>query len=131
LDSNHAVVAESPVQEIKLIITGAEIGIQRISDMDGNGIALGGDFTTSRNDQLLIRGQLSYPGEAEFLILRVYANDQLVDQLLFRDLKKDERRTFETSVPNLEKESLVIFEVLKSSSPSLVIGYAELKLKKQ
>jgi PKD repeat protein len=131
LDSNHAVVAESPVQEIKLIITGAEIGIQRISDMDGNGIALGGDFTTSRNDQLLIRGQLSYPGEAEFLILRVYANDQLVDQLLFRDLKKDERRTFETSVPNLEKESRVIFEVLKSSSPSLVIGYAELKLKKQ
>jgi hypothetical protein len=31
----------------------------------------------------------------------------------------------------MEKESRVIFEVLKSSSPSVVIGYAELKLKKE
>ncbi len=131
LDSDHTVVAESPVQELKVIIPGAEIGIQRITDMDGKRIALGGDFTAARNDRLLVRGQLTYPGDAEYLILRVYANDKLVDQLLFRDVKKGEAKTFETSVPNLDKESLVIFEVLKSSSPSVVIGYAELKLKKE
>lgn len=131
LDSTNTVVAESPVQEMKIIIPGARISIQRITDMDGNGIELGGDFTVARNDRLLVQGQLAYPGEAEYLILRVYANDRLVDQLLFRDVKKDERKEFETSVPNLDKESLVVFEVLKSSSPSLVIGYAELKLKKE
>ena len=55
----------------------------------------------------------------------------LVDQLLFRDVKKDERKTFETSVPNPEKESRVVFQVLKSSSPSVLVGYAELTLKKE
>ena len=131
LDSNHTVLAESPVRELKVIIPGAAIGIQRITDMDGKGIAPGGDFTAARSDRLLVQGQLTYPGDAEYLIVRVYANDKLVDQLLFRDVKKDEPKAFETSVPNLDKESLVIFEVLKSSSPSVVIGYAELKLKKE
>jgi PKD repeat protein len=131
LDSNSSVVAESPVQEMKVIIPGAKIGIQRITDMDGKSIAIGSNFTVAPNDRLLIQGQLTYPGDAEYLILRVYASDQLVDQLLFRDVKKDERKMFETSVPNMEKESRVIFEVLKSSSPSVVIGYTELTLKKE
>jgi PKD repeat protein len=131
LDSAQNIVAESSVQELKIIIPGAEIGIQKITDMDGKSIALGGQFTACRNDQLLVHGQLTYPGDAEYLILRVYANDELVDQLLFRDVKKDERKMFETSVPNMEKESRVIFEVLKSSSPSVVIGYAELNLKRE
>jgi hypothetical protein len=34
-------------------------------------------------------------------------------------------------VPCTAKENQVVFLVLKSSSPSLVIGYAELKLKKE
>jgi hypothetical protein len=131
LDSGKNIVAESSVREMKIIVPGAKIGIQRITDMDGKGIALGSDFTATRNDKLIIHGHLAYPGDAEYLILRVYANDNLVDQLLFRDVKKDERKFFETSVPNMEKESRVIFEVLKSSSPSVVIGYAELKLKKE
>jgi PKD repeat protein len=131
LDSAGNIVAESSVQELKIIIPGAEIGIQKITDMDGKSIALGSQFTAARNDQLLIHGQLTYPGDAEYLILRVYANNELVDQLLFRDVKKDERKMFETSVPNMEKESRVIFEVLKSSSPSVVIGYAELNLKRE
>ena len=49
--------------------------------------------------------------------------------MLFRDVKKDEKRSFETSVPNIEKESQIVFLVLKSSSPSVIIGYEELKLK--
>jgi hypothetical protein len=131
LDSAKNILAESPVQEMKVIIPGAEISIRKITDMDGKSIARGSDFTASRHDLLLVHGQLTYPGDAEYLILRVYANDKLVDQLLFRDVKKDEQKLFETSVPNLEKESRVVFEVLKSSSPSVAIGYAELQLKKE
>lgn len=131
LDSVKNIVAESSVQEMKVIIPGAEIGIQKITDMDGKGITLGSNFTAARNDQLIVHGLLTYPGDAEYLILRVYANDNLVDQLLFRDVKKDEQKMFETSVPNMEKESRVVFQVLKSSSPSVVIGYAELMLKKE
>jgi PKD repeat protein len=131
LDNAGNIVAESSVQEVKIIIPGAEIGIRKITDMDGRSIALGGQFTAARSEQLLVHGQLTYPGDAEYLILRVYANNELIDQLLFRDMKKGELKEFETSVPNVEKESRVIFEVLKSSSPSVVIGYKELNLKKE
>jgi len=55
----------------------------------------------------------------------------MVDQLLFRDVKKDEKRPFETSLPCAAGETRAVFLVLKSSSPSLIIGYAELRLRKQ
>jgi len=54
----------------------------------------------------------------------------MVDQLLFRDVKKDEKRPFETSLPCAAGETRAVFLVLKSSSPSLIIGYAELRLRK-
>jgi PKD repeat protein len=131
LDSGKNIVAESGVMEMKIIVVGAQIGIEKISDMDGHGVAIGGNFTSARADYLLIQGTLTYPGDAEYLIVQVYANDGQVDRLLFRDVKNGEVRRFETSVPNLEKESSVIFEVLKSSSPSVVIGFLELKLKRE
>ncbi len=131
LDSAKSILAASGIQEIKIIIPGASIGIEKITDMDGNGIAIGSSFTSAKTEQLLIHGQLTYPAEAEYLILRIYANDNLVDQLLFRDVKKGEKRAFETSVPNMAKESRVVFQVLKSSSPSVIIGYEELKLKNE
>jgi hypothetical protein len=131
MDSGKSIVAESGIQEMKIIVPGARVSIQKMTDMDGKAIPIGSGFTASRADQLLIHGSLSYPAEAEYLILRVYANDDLVDQLLFRDVKKDETRTFETSVPNAAGESRVAFQVLKSSSPSVMIGYTELLLKKE
>ena len=131
LDSGKGIVAESGIQEMKIIVPGAKIGIQKITDMDGKAIPIGSGFTASRAGQVLIHGSLTYPAEAEYLIVRVYANDDLVDQLLFRDVKKDEIRTFETSVPNAASESRVAFQVLKSSSPSVMIGYTELVLKKE
>ena len=131
MDSNKNVLAASSVQEMKIIIPGAAVGIQKISDMDGNGIEFVNGITVSRADPLLLQGFLTYPGEAEYLILQVYANENKIDQLLFRDVKKDEKRLFETSVPNSEKESRILFQVLKSSSPSLVIGILELQVKKE
>lgn len=130
-DSGKDILAESSTQEIKIIIPGASIGIEKITDMDGNSIAIGNSFTAAKTEQLLIHGQLTYPAEAEYLILQIYANDNMIDQLLFRDVKKNEKRAFETSVPNMDKESRVVFQVLKSSSPSVIVGYAELQLKKE
>ncbi len=87
-------MAESDIQELKVIIPGAKIGIQNITDMDGKPIVIGGGFTVTRAEQVLIHGSLTYPAEAEYLIVRVYAGDDLVDQLLFRDVSKDETKIF-------------------------------------
>ncbi len=130
VDSTGNSLAESGVQEIKIIIPGARVGVRKITDMDGRAIPIGSGFTASRAEQLMIQGSLTYPAAAEYLILRVYAGEDMVDQLLFRDIRKDEVRLFETSVPNRDRESLVTFQVLKSSSPSVLVGYEELRLKK-
>ena len=131
MDSSKNVLAESSVMEMKVIIPGATIGVQKITDMDGNGIGLANGVTSTKADPLLVHGYLTYPGEAEYLVLQVYANEKMIDQLLFRDVKKEEKRFFETSVPNAEMESRIQFQVLKSSSPSVVIGILEIKLKKE
>ena len=131
MDSGKSIVAESGIQEMKIIVPGAKIGIQKITDMDGKPVVIGTGFTATRAEQVLIHGSLFYPAEAEYLIVRVYAGDELVDQLLFRDMRKDETRFFETSVANSGKESRVTFQVLKSSSPSVLVGYEELTLKKE
>ena len=129
MDSGRSIVAESDIQELKVIVQGAKVGIEKITDMDGKNIAIGSGFTATRSEQVLIYGYITYPAAAEYIILQVYANDKKVNQLLFRDIKKDKKRSFETSVPNFEKESQIVFQVLKSSSPSVIIGYEELKLK--
>jgi PKD repeat protein len=131
MDSSKNVLAESSVMEMKIIIPGATVGVQKITDMDGNGIGLANGVTSTKADPLLVHGYLTYPGEAEYLVLQVYANEKMIDQLLFRDVKKEEKRFFETSVPNAETESRIQFQVLKSSSPSVVIGILEIKLKKE
>lgn len=131
MDSGKNVLAESTIQEIKIIIPGAKVGIEKITDMNGNSIAIGSSFTAAKVDYLLLHGYLTYPAQAEYLILQVYANDNKVDQLLFRDVKMEEKRFFETSVPNMEKESRIVFQVLKTSSPSVIIGFIELNLKKE
>jgi hypothetical protein len=130
-DSGKSIVAESGIQEMKVIVPGAKIAILKISDLDGNPVASNGGVAATRAEQLLISGSLTYPAESEYLIVRVYAGDEMVDQLLFRDVRRNETRMFETSVANRGKESRVVFQVLKSSSPSVLVGYEELTLKKE
>ncbi len=131
VDSAGAVVAESGIREMKVIVPGARISIRRISDMDGRDIAAGPGEVAARADRLLVHGTLTYPAAAEYLVLRVYAGGELVDQLLFRDVRQGEERAFETSVANPEGGSRVSFEVLKSSSPSVLVGYEELRLRRE
>lgn len=130
LDGAGNTVAESEVQEMKVIVPGAQVGIEKITDLDGRPAAVGPGYAAARAERLLVHGLLTYPAEAEYLVLRVYAGGELIDQLLFRDVARGVPRPFETSVPNPGGETLVTFQVLKSSSPSVLVGYQELRLKK-
>jgi PKD repeat protein len=131
VDGAGVVVAESGIREMKVIVPGARIGIRRITDLDGRAIASAAGEVATRADRLLVHGTLTYPAPAEYLVLRVYAGGELVDQLLFRDVRQDEERPFETSLANPQGGSRVAFEVLKSSSPSVLVGYEELQLKRE
>lgn len=133
LDTNGSVVAESDVMDIKVVIATAKITIDKVAGLDGEIIASapgqGRNIRTRRQD-LLVNGSIQYLGSSKFLVLRVYVDYQLVDQLLFRDVKKDEIRYFETSIPHRNKKSNVFFKVLKTSSPSVVVGIRGLLLEK-
>ncbi len=127
-DSFNNVVGESGINEIKVVIAKAEITLNKITDLEGKKIHLGKDGIFSGSDMILINGSVEYKGDSKFLILQVMVNDKMIDQLLFRDVKKNEIRTFETSVPG-KKKGKIVFRVLKSSSPSVVVGIKGILLK--
>ncbi len=129
LDTFNNVVAESDVQDIKVVIATAKIAIQKVTDLNGNVLALeDANSISTRADDLLVQGSIQYMGDSEFLVLQVYIDDQLTDQLLFRDIKKEEIRYFETSITNKKQQSKVQFQVLKVSSPAVMVGIKGLLL---
>lgn len=131
LDTSGNIVAESDVQDIKVVVATANINIQKAADLEGNEIAIiNGSSINTTSDDILVQGSIQYLGNSPYLVLRVYVDDQLTDQLLFRDVKKNEVRYFETSIPNKKKKSRVFFKVLKTSSPAVIIGIKGLILEK-
>jgi PKD repeat protein len=131
LDTVGNIVAESDAQDIKVVVATANINIEKAVDLEGNGIAIvDGSSIDTRADDILVHGSIEYLGDSRYLVLRVYVDDELVDQLLFRDVKKNEVRRFETSIPNKKKMSKVFFKVLKTSSPAVIVGIKGLILKK-
>lgn len=130
LDSNYQPLAESEIQDIKVVVATAEISINKVSNLDGKNIDAVNDTVQASADDVLVHGSITYKGEAKYLILRVYADGQMVDQLLFRDVKKDETRQFETSISNQKEKTKVTFQVLTTSSPAVIIGIKELTLKR-
>jgi PKD repeat protein len=131
LDTNNNIVAESDVMDIKVVIATADVNLEKVTDLEGKVFAVSGEgvVNTTAND-LLVKGSIRYKGDSEFLVLRVYVNNEMTDQLLFRDVQKNQIRRFETSIPNKRNDSKVYFKVLKTSSPSVVVGIANLVLKK-
>jgi len=129
LDSVNQVVAESDIQEIKVIVASAEIAIRSVTDLEGNPLELKGDRVLSRADFMLVRGSLVYEADAEFLVLRVFADQTPVDRLVFRNVRKGEVLEFETSVPH-EGDTHVLLQLLKTSSPAVVVGMKNLQLKR-
>lgn len=131
LDTNNNVVAESDIHDIKVVIATAEISLDKVTDLEGNEIAVSNSSITTGTDDLLIHGSIEYKGNSKYLVLRVYIENELTDQLLFRDVKKNEKRYFETSIPNKKKRSRIQFKVLKTSSPAVIVGIKGVTLKKE
>lgn len=131
LDTHGNVLAESEIKDIKVVIATAKITIDTVTDLNGQSLALSdADTLSTQTDDLIVRGSVQYMGDSKFLVLRVYVNEELTDQLLFRDVKKKEIRFFETSLPNKKHLSRVRFQVLKTSSPAVIVGIKGLILKK-
>lgn len=129
LDSNQNVIAESDVIDIKVVIGTADINVNEVTDLKGNKIDLQNNQNIhSDQDDLLIHGSIKYKGESHYLVLRVYVENELMDQLLFRNFKKGEERFFETALPNKKKKSQVQFKVLRVSSPAVMVGIKNLIL---
>jgi PKD repeat protein len=130
LDTNNNVVAESDIHEIKVVIATAEISVDKVTDLEGNEITFSSSGVSTSTDDVLVHGSIEYKGNSEYLVLRVYVDNELTDQLLFRDVKKNEKRYFETSIPNKKKRSRVQFKVLKTSSPAVIVGIKGLILRR-
>lgn len=131
LDSGGKVAALSDVREIKVVIAQADINIKKVTDLEGREVKIADkNRVRSAADSLLVHGSIRYMGDSEFIVLRVYVDDKLKDQLLFRDVKKGREMAFETFVPNWKAESRVVFNVLKTSSPAVIVGIKEFILKR-
>ena len=132
MDTFGNVVAESDIRDIKVVIATAKISIDKVTNLEGKKIEFGkgkGNVKT-QTDDILVHGSIEYMGDSKYLVLRVYANNKLSDQLLFRDVKKGEKRFFETSIPNTGKETRILFQVLNTSSPAVIVGIKNLLVKK-
>ena len=128
MDSFGEIIGEGNVNEIKIVIAKAEITLNKVTGLNGNNISLRNDGIISGSEMLLIKGSVEYKDDSDYIIIQVLVNDNMVDQLLFRDVKKGEKREFETSVPGREKGK-ILFRVLKTSSPSVIVGLKGILLK--
>jgi hypothetical protein len=130
LDTMGNVLAESDIMDIKVVIATAEVSVDKVTDLEGRELRIVNGNIKSGTDDILVHGSIQYKGNSRFLVLRVYADNKLCDQLLFRDVKKGETRYFETSVPHKRKQTRVFFQVLKTSSPAVIVGIKNLVLNK-
>jgi PKD repeat protein len=130
-DNTGNILAESDVVNLKVVIATADIKIARVTDMDGNEINLTKEKIRTRKENIMVHGKLAYKGNSKYIVLRVYQDNRMVDQLVFRDVKQGDELPFNTSLQNLKKTSRVLFKVLKTSSPALVIGIKGLELKRK
>jgi len=127
-DSLNNVTGESGISEIKVVVATAEITLNKVTSLDGDEITLGKNGIFTGSSMILVNGNIEYKGESEYLILQILVNDVMVDQLLFRDVKKGEVREFETSIPS-GKKGKILFRVLKTSSPSVIVGIKGIMLR--
>ena len=116
LDGLGTVIAESPIQEIKIIVPEAKIEITAITDIDGKEIKLENQTVRSKSDVILFRGNVEYEGNAEYLVLRVFLDNEPTDQLLFRDVIKNEKKSLRHQFKIKEKP---IKSYFRWSSPLL------------
>jgi PKD repeat protein len=122
-------VAESPMQQFKIIVPEAVVSLLEFTDIEGRKLDFHNQQLVASKGPVLVKGQLQYAAAAEYLILRVFVNQSLSDQLLFRDILPGDVRRFETSITTSEASSQIDFQVAKSSAQAVVIGSQQLLLK--
>lgn len=123
-DSARQLISQSEPRALQLSLNPATITISSITSLDGTNVTLPG---TQLPMQLIIRGTISFPGEAQYLILRVFADERMVNQLLFRDPSPDKSLSFTSSAPTKGTKRITL-QVLKPVTPAVVIGVRHLQL---
>ncbi len=124
LDSNRQIISQSEPREIRLTLNPAQIIIAPLTDLSGKELSLS---QVPLPRQVLITGQISFPGETKFLMLRVFADDRMVNQLLFRNVSPDKQIPFTSSAPARGHRRITL-QVLKPSTPAVVIGVHHIEL---
>lgn len=131
MDADGKILAESDIQEIKVVVARGDIRIKKATDLKGREITLlQGKRVKTKASGILVHGVIDYKGESNFMVLRVYVGDTLTDRLLFRDVEKNKEYSFETYIPHKTNSSRVYFELLKTSSPAVIVGVEEMQLLK-
>ncbi len=137
LDEQGKVMGTSPVREIKIVIAAGKVRIKKVTDLEERDISIlpgkrgpnrDGKRVKTTAEGILVHGEIDYKGDSQFMVLRVYVNRKLTDRLVFRDVKKNVPRSFETYIPNDAATGNVHFELLKTSSPAVIVGIDKLKI---
>lgn len=124
VDSTHQLISQSEPREIQLTLNPAKIAIDSVSDLAGRPQPVP---AVNLPRQLLVKGSISYPESSQYLMLRVFADERMVNQLLFRDIHPDKPIPFTSSVPGQGSHRITL-QVLKPTSPAVVIGVHHIEL---
>lgn len=108
-----------------------EISLAEGEDLEG--AVLKGDADTIEapaGNPFLVKGKIRNESENRipYALLRVYLNDELIDQKLVQDLRPGEERAFESSVtvPTAERKRLVLILYDISRKPAPILYYREM-----
>jgi hypothetical protein len=119
-------VEESEVALADVLVSGA-------MQLDRAEIAVASDSVEPPpREYFLLQGLIKNQGTRllPFVLLRVYLDDELIDQRLVRDLKPDEGRPFESSVFNgsAEPRKVYLFLYYISQKPAQVLFIKEVRI---
>lgn len=125
-DSAGQLISQSEPRTIELKLNPARIVIVSTTDIKGNPVSLP---STLLPDHLLVAGSITFPGDSKFLMLRIFADDLMVNQLMFRDVQPGKSLSFKSSVPT-RGHKRITFQVIKPISPAVIVGVHQLELKR-
>jgi len=123
-DSANQLISQGEPREIQLRLSPATISVTSITALTGKPISLP---TNKLPDQLLLRGTITFLSEEQFMMLRVFADDQMVNQLLYRKVTPNAAVPFTSSAPARGHRRITL-QVLKPSTPAVVIGVHHIEL---
>lgn len=124
VDGARQLISQSEPREFQLSLNPAVITIRSVSDLLGKPLTLP---TSDLPRQLLLQGSVRFPGDTKFLLLRVFADDRMVNQLLLREVKPDKEIPFSSSCPGKGTRRITL-QILKPVTPAVVVGVHQIEL---